>query len=283
MRRAARSPLRWLSRSPALRGVDRAVPGLARLALRPGEALLPASVRTFPAKVESVLGGPLGPPERRRLLEARVAFLLTRVLLNQALLARAPDDGPPRLAPIDVEGREHLAAALAGGRGVIIASGHFGLPGLIRLVLENLGARVVGVGNGPEQNVDVEVSGDVWLRARALQRLRAELAGNAACVVIADSAQGRYTHVPFLSGWKAIGLGAFGLARITGSPLVPAFAMRPPGSARFRVEVSPPLPAAPCPPGWPIPEPVVAFAFRYAALARRYPCHLYAYDPLFAP
>ena len=80
--------------------------------------------------------------------------------------------GRRRLGPIEVRGATHLEAALAEHRGLLLISGHFGVPALIRLVLEERGLRVVGVGGVMSDPVDVRIGGDVWTGARSTQQIR---------------------------------------------------------------------------------------------------------------
>ena len=281
-RRIARPALRRVPLPLALAVIERAGPRYARLALRTGGRLLPRNVLTFPARVASLLGGPLGQEESDRLVEARLVFLLTRVLLNEILLVHPPAESRRRLAPIGVDGVDRLEAALGERRGVILVSGHFGFPPLIRLAVEEFGARVIGVGGEPARGVDVPVGGDVWDRARSLHHLRGELAENRVCVLLADLAHGRHTEVPFLGERIAVALGAFGLAQFTRSPLLPAFAVHSQGTPRFQVDIGRALPVPDRSRAEPPTEAVAGFVRHYEALARRYPSHLFGYDALFA-
>ena len=162
-------------------------------------------MRTFPARVARLLGEPLGLEESGRLIEARLAFLLTRALLNQVLLAHGFAESRRRLAPIGVHGADHLEAALGEKRGVIVISAHFGLPPLIRLVLEDLGARVIGVGGAPSTE-----STSRWAVTRGIARAAFNACGMSSakrvCVLLADSSRGRYTERPSWEGgsqWRS--------------------------------------------------------------------------------
>jgi lauroyl/myristoyl acyltransferase len=181
-----------------------------------------------------------------------------------------------------VLGSDHLEAALGQRQGVILVSAHFGLPPLIRLALEGLGARVIGVGRNPAPGVDVAVGADVWNRARSLQRLRDELAENRVCLLLADGGRGRHTEVPFLGGRIRVSLGAFGLAQVTRSPLLPVFAVLARGAPRFQVDIGPALPVPHHSGAEPPTEAIAGFVRRYEALARTNPCQLFGYAPLFA-
>ena len=199
VRRIVTETLRLVPPARALGAIERLAPLYARLALRTGGVLLPRSLRDFPDKVARYFGADRGRERRARLVEARLVFLLTRLVLNQAVRGRTGAESR-RLLPIAVDGAEYLDAALAERRGLVLVSAHFGLPALIRLVLEGRGARVVGVGGSFIQGVDVATGRDVWTRARALQRLRAEVEGGSVCVLLADVWGRHHLKTPFLQG-----------------------------------------------------------------------------------
>jgi hypothetical protein len=234
----------------------------------------------FPRQGRAVPRGRPRPGTRARLIEARLVFLLTRLVLNQMVHGR-PIAESCRLLPIAVDGADHLDAALAERRGLVLVSAHFGLPAFIRLVLEGRGARVVGVGASFIQGVDVEIGRDVWARARALQRLRAEVEGGSVCVLLADVRRGRYIDTPFLQGRIPVAIGAFVLAQATRSPLLPAFAVRVPGARHSRVAFGPPLPLGDRTHPMMFAGTVLSFARCYEAIARDHPAQLFGYDPVF--
>jgi KDO2-lipid IV(A) lauroyltransferase len=206
--------------------------------------------------------------------------LLTRLVVKQVMQGH-PGAESRRLLPIAVDGASHLDAALAARRGLVLVSAHFGLPTLIRLVLEGRAARVVGVGESFVEGVDVAIGPDVWSRARALQRLRAELEGGSVCVLLADVRGDRYIETPFLQGRIPVVPGAFALARATRSPMLPVFAVRAPGGRHFRVVFGPPLPLDDRARPAPFADTASSFARCFEAIARDHPDHLFAYDPVF--
>ena len=163
----------------------------------------------------------------------------------------------------------------------MLVSAHFGLPALIRLVLEGRGARVVGVGASVIRGVDVAIGRDVWAHARALRRLRAEVEAGSVCMVLADSRRGRYIETPFLQGRIPVGSGAFVLAQATRSPLLPVFAVRVPGARHSRVAFGPPLPLGDHAHPMRFADTTLSFARCYEAIARDHPDHLFAHDPVF--
>jgi hypothetical protein len=241
VRRIARAALRTWPAAPVLSAIERAAPRYARLALRACGAGLPRNVRAFPARVAPYFGSELGPAERARLVEARLVFLLIRSFVSQFLLVHGIAGERGGLGPIELRGATYLETALAERRGLLLISSHFGLPPLIGLALEERGLPVVTVGGIMADRVDVVVGRDVWAAARSMQRLRDALADGRACVLLVDTPRGRYMELPFLQGRIPVAAGAFRLAQLTRSPLLPVFAVHASARPRFRVEIGPPL------------------------------------------
>jgi lauroyl/myristoyl acyltransferase len=279
-RRIASHALRQVGSEAAFAALERAARAWARLGLAIGGGGLPPSVRRYPAAVAPYLGA-AARRDPGALIRARARFLAARLLVNQ-LVALQQADGRERLGPIAVDGAGQLADALAERRGLIVVSAHFGLPPLIRPVLEERRVRVIGVGAPSRPGVDVPTGRDLWARARALRRLQGALAEGAACVFLADVRHGRYVEAPFLDHRIPVASGAFGLARVTGSPVLPLFATHSDGVPRFRVHIGPRLPAPGTGEGGRFAEPARAFARCYERVARAYPEQLLAYEPLFS-
>jgi len=280
VRRIVTDTLRLVPPDSALGAIERLAPLYARLALRTGGVLLPCNLRDFPDKVAPYFGVDRCRERRARLVETRLVFLLTRLVLSQAVQGR-PSAESRRLLPIAVDGADHLDAALAERRGLVLVSAHFGLPALIRLVVEGRDAHVVSVGGSFTRGVDVATGGDVWTRARALQRLRAEVEGGSVCLLLADVWGRHHIKTPFLQGRIRVTPGAFALAQATRSPLLPVFAVRALGARHFRVAFGPPLPLGDRARPAPFADTALSFARCYEAIARDYPDHLFAYDPIF--
>ena len=281
MRRIARAALRVWPAAPVLSAIERETPRYARLALHAHGAGLPRDVRAFPAKVAPYFGGEPGPAERARLVEARLVFLLIRSFVNQFLLVHGIAGGRRGLGPIELRGATHLEAALAERRGLLLISAHFGLPSLIRLTLEERGLPVVTVGGIMADRVDVVVGPDVWAAARSIQRVRDALADGQVCVLLVDTPKGRYAEPPFLQGRIRVAAGAFRLAQLTRSPLLPVFGVHTGARPRFRVEIAPPLPVPDRPGALPFAEGLNGFIRSYEAIARRHPAQLFGYEPVF--
>ena len=277
----ARAVLRPWPAAPVLSAIERAAPRYAKLALRASGAGLPRKVRAFPAKVSPYFGTEPGPAEHARLVEARLVFLLVRSFVNQFLLMHETAGERRELGPIDLHGAAYLEAALAERRGLMLISAHFGLPPLIGLALEERGLPVVTVGGIMADRVDVVVGPDVWAAARSIQRVRDALADGQVCVLLVDTPKGRYAEPPFLQGRIRVAAGAFRLAQLTRSPLLPVFAVHTGERPRFRVEIGPPIEVRDRSSASPFAEGLDEFVRSYEAIARRHPAQLFGYEPVF--
>jgi lauroyl/myristoyl acyltransferase len=281
VRRIAWTALRPWPAAPTLSVIERAAPRYARLALRARGAGLPRNVRAFPARVAPYFGIEPGPEEHARLVEARLVFLLVRALVQQFLLVHGSAAGRRGLGPIELHGATYLEAALAERRGVLLISAHFGLPSLIGPTLRERGLPVVGVGGLRAERVDVVIGRDVWAAARGVQQVRDALANEQVCVLLVDTPKGRYAEPPFLQGRIPVAAGAFRLAQITRSPLLPVFAVHASAGPRFRVEIGPPLSVADRSSTSPFAGSLAGFLRCYEAMARRHPAQLFGYEPTF--
>jgi len=282
-RRAARAAMSPMPPSLVLAAIERGAPRLAQLGLRTGYRGFPRYLRRFPDRLAPFFGTALGRiDERARLIEARLSFILVRALVHQMLAAQSPADAARRLGPIEMRGEDHLEAARAEGRGVILASAHFGLPAVIRLAIEARGVPVVGIG-GRANRVEVTLGRDVWTNTRGLTRMREELAAGHVCIILLDVRRGRYSELPFLGGRMPVTVGAFRIAQMTGSPLLPAFGIMTGGTPRFRVDVGPPLAIPDRRSTAPFTEATTTFIHEFEDLGRRYPAQLFGYEPVFVP
>ena len=269
--------------SLVLAAIERGAPRLARFGRRTDYRGFPRYLRRFPDRVAPFFGTVLGRlDERARLIEARLSFILVRALVHQMLARREPADAARRLGPIAMRGEEHLEAARAQGRGVILASAHFGLPAVIRLAFEERGVPIVGIG-GRASGVEVTLGKDVWTNTRGLTRMREELAAGHACIILLDVRRGRYSELPFLNGRMPVTVGAFRIAQMTESPILPTFAVMTGGAPRFRVEIGPPLSIPGRRGATSFTDATDRFIREFEDLGRRYPAQLFGYEPVFVP
>ena len=269
--------------SLVLAAIERGGPRLARLGLRTDYRGFPRHLRRFPDRLAPFFGTALGKvDERARLIEARLSFILVRALVHQMLAAQRSADAARRLGRIEMRGEHYFEAARAEGRGVILASAHFGLPAVIRLAIEERGVPVVGIG-GRANRVEVTLGRDVWTNTRGLTRMREELAAGHACIILLDVRRGRYSELPFLSGRMPVTVGAFRIAQMTESPILPTFAVMTGGTPRFRVEIGPPLAIPERRSTASFTDATETFIREFENLGRRYPAQLFGYEPVFVP
>ena len=197
---------------------------------------------------------------------------------------------------VEIRGREHLEAALAGGRGAILCSAHFGSYDCAFSLLGASGFPVTTIGRWQHNYTAGMSSAErrFWdlVYARRLRRHRhrpniepwagrvgvaakaaAALRANEVVTVSIDAPPldcdlARTVDVPFLGGRAGLLPGAVTLAQVTGAPLLMGFMYR---SADYRhqvLEISAPVPAGG--------ETATAFArcaAEVSAAIRRSPAH----------
>jgi KDO2-lipid IV(A) lauroyltransferase len=150
-----------------------------------------------------------------------------------------------------VEGKAHLEAALAAQRGAILLTAHLGNWELGGRILAHRGGRITHVVVWAEEDADLER----YLRVDSPQLrfvtrrhpttsigLLAALRRDELVAMQGDRAAGGRgdVPVPFFGTPAAFPIGPFLLARVSGSPVVPAFCtMVPPG--RYRIMIEPPI------------------------------------------
>jgi KDO2-lipid IV(A) lauroyltransferase len=213
-----------------------------------------------------VLGDELGLDEAERLARDFFRFRSCQVVDVMRLRGRAWSLG--RL--VEIRGREHLDAALAGGKGAILCSAHFGSHSCAFSLLHASGFPVTSIGRWHWNytpgltSVERRFCDFVW--ARRVQRHRqrpniepwpgrVQVAAQAAAVLRAkevvticsdaaplDAERARAIEVPLLGRQASLLPGVVTLARLTGAPVLMAFVHR---SADYRhqvLEISPPVP-----------------------------------------
>ncbi len=255
------------------------------LAVAPLAACLPASLayrfacwhgdwscRHWPGKrseivrnLRLVLGDELGPEEAERVARDAFRFVSCQVIDVMRLRGRARS--LERL--VEIRGREHLDAALAGGKGAILCSAHFGSHPSVFSLLHTSGVPLTSIGRWHwnftpglssaerrfwdfvcarrvlrhRQRPNIEPwPGRVQVALQAAAALRA----NEVVTICSDAEplDGDRTaiEVPFFGRQARLLPGVVTLAQLTGAPVLMAFVRR---SADYRhqvLEISPPVP-----------------------------------------
>lgn len=168
-------------------------------------------------------------------------------------LARTPLLDPDRFEREQLRdfGFEHVRAALAAGRGAIVATIHYGNPELVAQSMKARGltflaftepleppplAALVQQLRSSQGLLFVPVS-----RSALKQAIRHLRGGGVVCIVIDRDIQHAGTPVCFFGATAELPTGAVELARHTGAALIPALTRRR-GWRRFDLYVQPPLP-----------------------------------------
>jgi phosphatidylinositol dimannoside acyltransferase len=283
---------RWLSRAgrlgtvPAKRLLRRAEVVAYWLAVAPLVARLPASLAYRVAcwrgdwgfryeagkrseivrNLRWVLGDELGPGEAERLAREFFRRVSCEVIDVMRLRGRARSLGKL----VEIRGREHLDAALAGGKGAILCSAHFGSHDSAFSLLNASGFPLTTIGRWAwnftpglssahrrfwdlvlarrllrhRQRPHIEPwPGRVQVAAQAAVALRAnEVVTISSDAVPLGADRARAVEVAFLGRQARLLPGVVTLARLTGAPVLMAFVYR---SADYRhqvLEISPPVP-----------------------------------------
>jgi len=183
---------------------------------------------------------------------------------------RLRSKGKPLQRLVQIRGREHLEAALAGGKGALLCSAHFGSFDSGFSMLGASGFKVTTIGRW-QHKYTVGLSGAerrFWnlVYTRPLERLRyrpniepwagrVEVAAKAAAALRANEVvtisidvpplagdRARAVEVPFLGGRATLLPGVVTLAKLTGAPVLMCFLYR---SADYRhqvLQISEPVP-----------------------------------------
>jgi lauroyl/myristoyl acyltransferase len=182
-------------------------------------------------------------------------------LTMQVFRAHRPGAWHPH---IDVHGREHLDEALRSGRGAVLWVSHFVFNSSIaKIGLHQLGYRVAHLSR-PEHGFSKTRLGiaalnpircraeDAFLEERividrarmttTMRRMRSRLEENKTVSVTVGPWEGRQlAEIPLLGGYLLIATGAISLAHQCGTPLLPVFALRKPGTDEFALHIEAPL------------------------------------------
>ena len=263
--RALRAGVSALPRPLSVGFVERLARSYARIAVRTRRLPLFRGARTPTARVAGT---------ERQVVEHR--FVLK--VLNWVDEVRPLSLDQANGSLVEIHGLEHLRAALAERRGVVLVTGHFGFPPAIRAALGATGTEWLTLRQLELRDGALALGTDPWARVRSLRRAREALDRNHACVLLADGGQGTVTRVPFLQAHIDLSLGAFVLARSADCPILPFFAPLLDAPRRLRVEIGAPLPLArPAAPADsdPVSHAIQAFARLYEGYVRRYRSSVY--------
>lgn len=166
---------------------------------------------------------------------------------------------------IQIEGREHLDAAVARGKGTILWQAPFHFTYLVtKIGLKAAGYPMIHTGltthgfcygpfatrflNPPliraeNQYLSKRVIIDSRNPGAALLQVQRDLANNGVVSINVAALAGRnVVRAPLLGGWLPIAVGPPGLAYRTGAALLPVFTTRAAGSRAFSIRIGAPLP-----------------------------------------
>ena len=266
-----------------------------RLACRRGDwnfRYRPAKRAELMRNLRQLLGDELSPDDALRLGRDWFRFASCEAVDVMRLRYRAR----PLLRLVEIRGREHLDAALAGGKGAILCSAHFGSFDCAFSLLGASGFPVTTIGRW-QHNYTAGLSPAErrfwdWVYARRLRRHRHRpniepwagrfgVAAQAAAILRAnevitiaidapplDSDLGRTVRAPFLGHRARLLPGAVTLAQVTGAPLLMGFMYRAPDYRHQVLEIS-----APVPMGGDTATAFARCAAEVAAAIRRSPAH----------
>ena len=213
-----------------------------------------------------VLGDEVGPEEAEHLAREFFRMISCEVIDIMRLRGRAQSLGKL----VEIRGREHLDAALAGGKGAILCSAHFGSSGSAFSLLHVSGFPLTSIGRSlsyqmpgmssaerrlwefvctrrlrrHRQRPGIELQpGRVQVAAQAAVALRA----NEMVTILSDAPpvdpdRTRAVEVPFLGRQARLLPGVVTLARLTGAPVLMVFLHRLADYRHQVLEISPPVP-----------------------------------------
>ncbi len=199
---------------------------------------------------------------RRRLVRGAGAEF-TRLMVEYAHLDRFL----ARIA-IEADGLDHLARAVAGGRGAVIVSAHYGNWETIRVATGRAGIPCGIIyrafNNRYLDRYTTALIGRVGQPVlqkgpKGLRGLIAHLSRGGVILILVDQRNSGAPLIPFLGAPAETMTTAAELAKRTGAALVPAVARRVPSARRFEVRIEPEVPAD---------DPVAAMAEVNAAIGR---------------
>jgi Kdo2-lipid IVA lauroyltransferase/acyltransferase len=215
--------------------------------------------------LRSVLGAELGPEEAERVARDAFRFLSCQVIDTMLLRGRARSLS--RL--VEIRGREHLEAALAGGNGAILCGAHFGSYLSAFSVLHARGFPLTTIGRWQwnytpglssverrfwdlvcarrvlrhRQRPNIEPwPGQIQVAVQAAAALRANEVVTICSDVEPLDGDRTAIEMPFFGRQARLLPGVVTLAQLTGAPVLMAFAYRLADYRHQVLEISPPVP-----------------------------------------
>ena len=217
------------------------------------------------SNLRRVLGDELGPEEAERV--AREFFRMTACEVIDVMRLRGQARSLEKL--VEIRGREHLEAALAGGKGALLCTAHFGSCNSAFSLLHARGFPLTSIGRSPSNHTPEMSSAErrLWdfVYTRRLRRHRqrpsieplpgrVNVAAQAAVALRAnevvtissdapplDADLARAVEVPFLGRQARLLPGIVTFARLTGAPVLMIFMHRLADYRHQVLEISPPV------------------------------------------
>ena len=248
--------------------------------------LSPAQRRAAHENYAAVLGRAATDPDVRRV--ARAAFAnYGRMLADFVMIGSL---GREELATrVTIDGREHVDAALAGGRGCIMAVPHMGSWDMGGSYAGVLGYRIAAVAERFPGSLDDAVVATrqalgvrvIPLGRAAVRAILDELAQNAIVALLCDLPHGPGFEVEMFGRRATVPSGPATLALKAGAPLVPACVWRT-APGRYHVHLDQPLPV-PAIGGKEVARDLMqAVVRRFEDFIRARPDQWYAFRPMFS-
>ncbi|HKW59623.1 MAG TPA: lysophospholipid acyltransferase family protein, partial [Candidatus Dormibacteraeota bacterium] len=231
----------------------------------------------------AALGREPSDPEVARV--ARRAFQnYGRVLMDFVLIGSIT---PAELrARATYDGREHLDAAIAAGRGVIVAAPHMGSWDVAGSLAGSLGYKVTAVAEkfpGSLNDAVVKTRERFGVRVitvgrAAVRGISEALESNGVVALVCDLEQGPGVKVRFFDRWAIVPVGPAAFALKTGAALVPAYVFGM-GAGRYHVHLDPALSVSPADTREGLMQRVIS---RFEDFIKERPDQWYAFRPMFS-
>jgi KDO2-lipid IV(A) lauroyltransferase len=207
--------------------------------------------------------------------------MLTEFVLMGSL---TPDE---LIARVSLDGRDHLDAALAGGKGVIMAVPHMGSWDTAGSYAAALGYRIAAVAEKFPGSLNEAVVRNrrrfglevIMLGRSAVRAINEALAANSIVALLCDLEQGPGVPVRFFGHRAVVPAGPASFALKAGAPIMPA-CQYPTGPSRHHIHLGEPLAVGPGETRERLMQRVVD---RFETFIRERPEQWYAFRPMFKP